>query len=269
MDFKSYDELIKFARLHKNDIDKLRVLQEYFLQNVDYDYLQDIAMSIDTNGYDLNTFEKGKKSNFVSEEEKKHILSEFEKKLGNNFHFSKKDRTELLLSLGEVVQPTQSTTQLFGKTYTVNNHGYDGSLFDCIRKIAKLDSEVLENGLIKYGVCRNFANFTKGFCSDLGIQCHYVTSSDNHAFNIIEIDGEKRIFDFTRMIGIRDDFHNLSGQEIDDWFNMSFQKMFEYKPNRRITEIDDKNLAQNSISKDNYTVYLSSAKSFDVENIER
>lgn len=142
-------------------------------------------------------------------------------------------------------------------------------MFDCIRKIAKLDSEVLENGLIKYGVCRHFASFTKRFCSDLGIQCHDVTSSDSHEFNIIEIDGEKRIFDFTRMIGIRDDFLNLSGQEVDDWFNMSFQKMFEYKPNRRITKIDDKNLAQNSISKDNYTVYLSSAKSFDVENIER
>lgn len=90
MDFKSYDELIKFARLHENNIDKLRVLQEYFLQNVDYDYLQDIAMSIYTNDYDLNAFEKGKKSNFVSEEEKKHILSEFEKNLEIIFTFQKK-----------------------------------------------------------------------------------------------------------------------------------------------------------------------------------
>lgn len=61
MDFKSYDELIKFARLHENNIDKLRVLQEYFLQNVDYDYLQDIAMAINNNDYDLNTYEKAKK----------------------------------------------------------------------------------------------------------------------------------------------------------------------------------------------------------------
>jgi len=30
------------------------------LQNVDYDYLQDIAMAINTNGYEINTFEKGK-----------------------------------------------------------------------------------------------------------------------------------------------------------------------------------------------------------------
>ncbi len=269
MDFKSYDELIKFARLHENNIDKLRVLQEYFLQNVDYDYLQDIAMAINTNGYEINTFEKGKKTDFSSEQEKENILSEFEKKLGNNFHFSQKDRAKLLLSLGEVVQPTQSTTQLFGKTYTINNPGYDGSLFDCIRKVAKVDSEVLENGLIKYGVCRNFASFAKKFCSDLEIPCYCVTSSDNHAFNIIEIDEEKRIFDFTRMIGIRDDFYNLTGQEIDDWFNMSFQKMFEYKPNRKITEIDSKNLNQNPISNDNYTVYLSNAKSFDVDNIER
>ena len=71
------------------------------------------------------------------------------------------------------------------------------------------------------------------------------------------------------MIGIRDDFHNLTGQEINDWFNMTFQKLFEYKPNRKITEIDGKNLNQSPISKDNYTVYLSNEKSFDIDNIER
>lgn len=269
MEFKSYDELINFARLHESDIEKLRVLQEYFLENVTYDYLQDIAMTINDEDNELNNFEAGKRINLISKEEKENILGEFEKKLGNNFHFSQKDRERLLLSLGKVEQPTQSTTQLFGKTYTINNPGCDGSLFDCIRKVANLDSEVLENGLIKYGVCRNFANFTKRFCSDLGVKCHYVTSSDNHAFNIIEIDEEKRIFDFTRMIGIRDDFHNFTGQEINDWFNMSFQKMFEYKPSRKITEIDGKNLYQKPISKDTYTVYLSDAKSFVVENVER
>lgn len=50
---------------------------------------------------------------------------------------------------------------------------------------------------------------------------------------------------------------------------MSFQKMIEYKPNRRITEINGKNLGQDHISKDNYTTYLSNTKSFDIENIER
>lgn len=268
MKFESYDELIKFAKLYENNMDKLRVLQEYFLQNVDYDYLQDIAMSLNTDYYGLNAFSKVKKSNFTSKEEKEEVLNELEKKLGDSFHFSKRDRENLLLSLGEVIQPSKSVTQVFGNTCTISNPGYDGSLFDSIRKLAKCDSEVIENGLIKYGVCRNFSSFTKRFCLDLGIQCYDVSSSDNHAFNIIEIDGEKRVFDFTRMIGIRDGF-GLNGQEIDDWFNMSFQKLFLYKPNRKIIIVDDRNLGQNFISKDNYTDYISNVNVFDGESFKR
>jgi len=269
MDIKNYDELLRVAKLCESDIDKLKVLQDYFLENVSFNYLQEFAMAISSDSYNLSNFENGKKIDFISKEDKENVLSEFEKFFGNNFKFSTKDRETLLLALGKVEPATKKITQLFGKTYTINIPGYDGSLFDCIRKIAKVDSEVFENGLIKYGVCRNFASFVKKFCSDLGIKCYYIETNDNHVFNIMEIDEEKKIFDYTRMIGIRDDFHNFNGQEINDWFNMSFEKMFKYKPNREITKVDGKKLYNQPISKENYSTYFSNIKNFEYEDFER
>lgn len=254
MNFENYEELINYAKTYESDIDKLKLLQDYFLKNVEYNYLADIAPALNDQNdpYNIINCEYGKQTIFTSEEEKEKIIDEVEKRLGNNFHLSKNDRKKLLLSLGNVVEPVEKTIiRPTGQKLHISIPGCDGSLFDCIHKEVNSDLEVIENGLIKCGVCRHFSKFVKKFCDDLKIKCYIADSSDYHEFNIIEIDGEKRVFDFTRMIGIRDDFHNFDGQEIDDWFNMTFQKMFEYKPNRKIVAIDNIVLGQNSISKDN------------------
>ena len=60
-----------------------------------------------------------------------------------------------------------------------------------------------------------------------------------------------KIFDFTRMVGIRDGYLNPNYQQVDDWFDMSFDKMFEYKPHRIIDKINEKPL-NIFITKDNY-----------------
>lgn len=61
------------------------------------------------------------------------------------------------------------------------------------------------------------------------------------------------------MIAIRDDFKNSNKQNINDWFNMTFEKMFEYKP-ERIIEIIDNEKIDRPITKDNYKDYLEGIK---------
>ena len=110
---------------------------------------------------------------------------------------------------------------------------------------------IYKNELITYGVCSNFVPFAKKICDYFDIDSYIYSTSDDHVFLVAKINDEKRIFDFTRMIGIRDGYHNPNNQQIDDWFNMSFEKMFEYVPNRIIDRIDNIRLDV-PITKDNF-----------------
>ena len=68
------------------------------------------------------------------------------------------------------------------------------------------------------------------------------------------IDGEYKIFDFTKMVTLRENY--LPGNmKIDDWFNMSYERLFEFKPERIIKEIDGSYLIT-PILKDNYTEFI-------------
>lgn len=69
------------------------------------------------------------------------------------------------------------------------------------------------------------------------------------------------------MLGIRDNYRNPNNsQTINDWFDMSYEKMFEYKPKRQITLIEGEKKFQNQISILNYKEYLSK-KSFNEDSI--
>ena len=46
------------------------------------------------------------------------------------------------------------------------------------------------------------------------------------------------------MLGIRDDYKNPDNQSVDDWFNMTYEKMFEYKSDRKIIYINDKKIKE-------------------------
>lgn len=61
MEIKNYDELIKLSRLCETIIDKLRVLQKYFLENVEYDYLLGMSLILNGSDSDFTVFEEGKK----------------------------------------------------------------------------------------------------------------------------------------------------------------------------------------------------------------
>lgn len=258
MTVNSFDELLEIASSKETDIEKLRVLQQYFLENVVYNYFLDIASEITRSGEGLGNSEL--KKVFSTEEEKIEEIERFERKYGENFHFSEYDRNRLLSVLGitteEKKEETNSKKKVYIKIKKLNTPSYDGSIKDSIVRIVQ-NSTVEENGLIKRGACENFSKFAKKFCDYFSIESKVIRcDQDNHFSLIVTIDGEDRVFDFTRMIGIRDGYLNPNNeQQIDDWFNMSFEKWFELKPKMDISMVDGVSVDPR-ITKDNYKEYF-------------
>lgn len=250
MELKDFEQLIRVAETRQSDIDMLKVLQVYFLENVEFDHIIGIAADIQETQAPCQT-------KFLSQEEKEKEILDFESLFGENFHFAEKDRVSLLNMLGEQVEPSRIQRKFGEQTVYINTPGYDGGIYDCIRRLSTSRVSSYQNGLITSGVCANFAPFVQLFCDRLGIKCEIARTSDNHVFNLIQIDGQEKVFDFTRMIGIRDNYKNPNNsQSPNDWFDMPLGKMFEYKPQRQINSIDGREKLPGPISAFNYENYL-------------
>ena len=267
MTVNSFDELLALASSKETDIEKLRVLQQYFLENVEYFYFKDIGSEMAVNGEEFN--DSRFKKVFNSEEEKLEEINRFERQFGENFHFPEDDRKKLLSVLGIPANvPNKFATE--EKKESKNTNGkphlkikranpfvyYDGSIKASIVRVdSKNPSIIEENGLIKKGVCQHFSAFAKRFCDYFSIESKRIQCDNSmHSSLIVTIDGVERVFDFTRMITIRDGYL-VNNQKIDDWFNMPLEKWFELKPKMDITQIDDVHLYP-KITKDNYKEYL-------------
>lgn len=249
MEINEFDQLIRIAETRQSAIDMLKVLQVYFLQNVEFDHIIGIAVDIQETQTPCQT-------KFSSQEEKEKEILDFESLFGENFHFTEKDRGSLLNMFGEQVEPSRVQKKFGEQIVYINTPGYDGGIYDCIRRLSTSRVPSYQNGLITSGVCANFASFVQLFCERLGIKCEIARTSDNHVFNLIQIDGQEKVFDFTRMIAIRDNYKNPNNsQSPNDWFDMSLGKMFEYKPQRQINSIDGREKLPEPISILNYGNY--------------
>lgn len=67
MIINSFDELITIANTRESDVDKLLILQQYFLDNVEFDYIQELAFEMKKEE-EINKLEKtfGEKFSFNS-----------------------------------------------------------------------------------------------------------------------------------------------------------------------------------------------------------
>ena len=242
MEIKSFSELINIANEKADDIEKLEIIQKYFLENVEFDYIQELAT--EKKEYFSN------KCYFDSEQEKEEEIVKLEKSFGKNFTFSQSDKVALFNLLGKKVEPSNKLCKFGEKEYTINIPGYDGSLYDCIKQVG-VGSPIYENGLIKKGMCNTFSRFLKEYCDCLGIDCR-IAGTGVHDFCLINIDGEVRVFDPARMIGVRDDYKNPNGEIINDWWNISPEKMYELKPNDRNIQTINEVLLDEEITNLNY-----------------
>ena len=189
MDVKNFDELLKFAKSKHTDIEKLRVLQSYFLENVEFFWPKQLATSVP----DMEI-----KTTFSTDEEKVKELEKFQLLYGKNFCFSTELREKILQILGEKILPFKKTIKGYGfiKEQTITHPGYNGGIYDCMRRLASENPEYQQyvDDLIILGVCADFTPFAKKFCDNLGINCKKAHCS-GHVFNLITIEGEERIFD--------------------------------------------------------------------------
>ncbi len=232
MEVRSFDELIDIASKKETDIEKLEVLKKYFLENVDFDYFQELAFDADKLSYSNKTI-------FDSNEEKEDEITKLEKIFGNGFAFSQSDRTALINLLGKRVEPLTKKIRIGESEFTINTPSYDGSIYDCIKQLSSKGT-VEVNGLIKKGICSSFSLFIKKYCDSLGIPCK-IAGTGKHDFCLININGEVKVFDPARMLGVRDDYKNPNNENVNDWWNTSIDKMYELKPSERtIIKIDEK-----------------------------
>ena len=177
MTVNSYDELIEVAKTKENDLDKLRVLQQYFVENVKYNYLMDIQVEI-INGEQLIKLKNEGKTKFDTYEEKLQEVLNLERIYGGDkFLLLDIDREKIINNLGKVIEPKEIQKEYGTKMTTLHDsngglkikirsaydHGSNGGIIGSILRIPSDESNkvLYNNGLIVSGVCEQFAKFVK------------------------------------------------------------------------------------------------------------
>ena len=127
MSINSFDELLNIASKQETDLGKLKELQQYFIENVNFYYPEEIAQDIALNPENYKDFKK----TFDSEDDKNREVSGFEKRCGETFHFSESIRKRITSLLGIVTEPTSKKVSLG----VINIPGYNGSIVDVFRRI--------------------------------------------------------------------------------------------------------------------------------------
>lgn len=99
---------------------------------------------------------------------------------------------------------------------------------------------LIENGLIKRGVCQHYADYLSDLLPKIGIMAKRIdgTSELGHAWIAAIIDGECKSIDLTRAIFIRDGFKGIPlDQKSEDWLIADFEDTFKMQNTRTITGI--------------------------------
>lgn len=99
---------------------------------------------------------------------------------------------------------------------------------------------VIENGLLKSGVCQHFADYLTDLLPKVGLRAVRIdgTSVMGHAWNAVSVNGEYVSVDLTRAIFIRDNWIGIpKEQKYSDWLISDFADTFAMQPTRSIKEI--------------------------------
>ena len=108
--------------------------------------------------------------------------------------------------------------------------GYCKKYFPCI----------IENGLMKSGVCENFSDYFVNLLPKIGIDTVKIsgTSELKHAWNAVILDGKLKSIDLTRALFIRDGYKGIpENQKSSDWLIADFKDTFKMQKTRTITGV--------------------------------
>lgn len=117
---------------------------------------------------------------------------------------------------------------------------------------------VIEDGILKRGVCRDYADYLAELLNEVGIEAYRIDgiSELNHAWVAAKIDGSWKSIDLVRAVFIRDHYEGIpSNQAAEDWLLNDFDVCFEMQPSRKIISVwqDGNNIKlPESLFKDNF-----------------
>lgn len=202
--FESYEDFLNFAKKLDSDKQRITLIGDYFINNVEYNYeLLEVLRNPDFSKEGLEKVTEGK---YQSEDTRKRVINNILEKI-NIFSGDSSDKASL-------------TTYLQGE----------------------LNPVIVENGLIKKGTCGDYSEFIAKYCADLGIPCERIFGKGNvsHSWNVIYIDGKELHVDVTNAIFLRDKYgDNPLQAKPQDWIMTSRKNMFAMQPKRCIEAITD------------------------------
>ncbi len=101
------------------------------------------------------------------------------------------------------------------------------------------DSPIFENGILKKGVCAQFAAFVKKVCDELEIECvvQRGTTPFGHDWNKIKIENQWLNYDITYAIFSKDKYKNWHKKSNPkDWLGITDEELLALHPERNIGE---------------------------------
>lgn len=275
---KSYDELLEVAKSLETDEQKVFLLCNYFMANVSYNYayLEAIRIDKESTGMEKMVQDIDSKYNAYNDEERKKAKLELESKMREDMKSRYKDENVTEKQLKEFLEaidkyygtvvPAQPERKImmFGKECGVINATPERAiaLVESIRKLKNEDTEVLnhtvvENGLLKQGVCAEFAPYVKKYFDDLGMNCEIVQGQGtvNHVWDLVNVNGKARHLDLTNAIFIRDGYgENLTKAIPENWFIATTTEIYAMQTCRKIEKIGESKPKQD-ITSENFTEY--------------
>lgn len=274
---KNYDELIKVAKSLETDEQKVFLLCNYFIANVSYNYayLEAIRIDKEETGMEKMVQEIDSKYNAYNEEERKLAKQELEEKMREDMknrykdeNISEKQLKEFLTAIDNyygTVIPAQPERKImiFGKESKINAIPERAiALVESIRTIKNensdlLNHKVVENGLLKQGVCAEFAPYAKKYFNDIGMKCEIIDGQGtvNHVWNLVNVNGQARHLDLTNAIFIRDGYgENPTNAIPENWYMADTKEIFKMQPGRKIEKIGD-NTPKQHITAENFSEY--------------
>ncbi len=275
---KSYDELLEVAKGLETDEQRVFLLCNYFISNVSYNYayLEAIRIDKESSGMEKMIQDIDSKYNVYNVEERRKAKQELEQKMREdmknrykNKDISEKQLKEFLDAIDKyygAIVPAQPERKImmFGKECGIVKATPERAmvLVESIRKIKNEDSELLnhkvvENGLLRQGVCAEFAPYAKKYFEDLGMSCEVIHGQGtvNHVWNLVNVNGNARHLDLTNAIFIRDGYgENPTNAIPENWFIATTQEIFTMQPCRKIEVIGD-NKPKQEITSENFREY--------------
>jgi hypothetical protein len=239
---KDYDELITRLKALGDPDKQVKALMQYFMESVEYDYVTGEFCKA-THGDANNMIKEIDESYDCGDAEQREEALLQLKKLGYSDAFIQRARKhygEILPAVPEKI--IEGKIKMIQKAVPERPRQLRGAI--CVVE----HPVIWENGLLKKGVCANYASFINQVCAELDIpavELDGVTAIGQHVWNII--DGKH--YDITYAMYIRDGKSRNENINPNDWLGCTDEQLFKLQPIRKITKIGDQtvNIDANSV----------------------